>query len=168
MEPVWLLKLLFQRQNGRRLPSWWCSKKCTFPWLARKRFADEWVWKMSRRGNGHLQRIINGVSYDILKKLQVVDTYQELLEARIGFREQSLRDCETATGCWRSPRLLLMRDLKNALDDELMLVFFFHSWTSLAVSKDREQGRQDSHDVTCLIILLRQNPSRTIESYRRL
>lgn len=58
MEPVWLLKLLFQRQNGRRLPSWWCSKKCTFPWLARKRFADEWVWKMSRRGNGHLQLII--------------------------------------------------------------------------------------------------------------
>ena len=37
---------------------------------------------------------INGVSYDILKKLQVVDTYQELLEARIGFREQSLRDCD--------------------------------------------------------------------------
>lgn len=26
----------------------------------------------------------NGVSYDILKKLQVADTYQELLEARNG------------------------------------------------------------------------------------
>jgi hypothetical protein len=25
----------------------------------------------------------------------------------------------------------------------------------------------DSHDVACLIILLRQNPSRTLESYRR-
>jgi len=33
----------------------------------------------------------NGVSYDILKKLQVVDTYQKLLEARNGFGEPSLR-----------------------------------------------------------------------------
>jgi AraC-like DNA-binding protein len=34
----------------------------------------------------------NGVSYDILKKLQVVDTYQELLKTRNGFREPSLRE----------------------------------------------------------------------------
>ena len=31
----------------------------------------------------------NGVSYDILMKLQVVDTYQELLETRNGFGEPS-------------------------------------------------------------------------------
>jgi hypothetical protein len=32
----------------------------------------------------------DGVSYDILKKLQVVDMYQELLKTRNGFGEPSL------------------------------------------------------------------------------
>jgi hypothetical protein len=62
----------------------------------------------------------NGVSYDILEKLKVVDTYQELLKARNGFGQ---RHCE---------RLLAIEAhvyyscIKNVLD-ELIQVFLIHS-----------------------------------------
>jgi hypothetical protein len=58
LEPVWLLTLLSRCRKGKRLLSWCSSKKCLFSWLVRKSFAEERLWKMSRRGNGHLQRII--------------------------------------------------------------------------------------------------------------
>jgi hypothetical protein len=37
-----------------------CSKKCLFSWIIRRSFAEESFEKMSRCGNGHLQRIIVG------------------------------------------------------------------------------------------------------------
>jgi hypothetical protein len=90
----------------------------------------------------------NGVSYDIWKKLHVVDTYQELLEASNGFGEPSLREVA------REAHVSHMY-MKKVLDE-------LNSGTAILDPQLNKQqylkgpGARmlDSHDVACLIILL--------------
>ena len=102
----------------------------------------------------------NGVSYDILKKLQVVDTYQELLRMRNGFGEPSLWEVAREAHVLHMYVKKVLDELNSGtgiLDPQL------NKWQYL---KGLGARMLDSHDVACLIILIWQNPSWTLESYR--
>jgi hypothetical protein len=103
----------------------------------------------------------NGVSYDILKKLQVVDTYQGLLKTRNGFGEPSLQEVAREAHVSHTYVKKVLDELNSGsgiLDPQLNKQQYL---------KGPGARMLDSHDVACLIILLWQSPSRTLESYRR-
>jgi hypothetical protein len=96
-----------------------------------------------------------------LKKLQVVDTYQKLLEARNGFGEPTM---------WEVAREARVSHtyVKNVLDELNNDFDILHPQLNKPQRLKWPGTRTlDSHDVACLIILLRENPSHTLESYRR-
>jgi hypothetical protein len=97
--------------------------------------------------------IQNGVSYDILKKLQVVDTYQELLKTRNGFGELSLQEVAREAHVSHTYVNKVLDELNSGsgiLDPQL---------NKRQYLKGPGARTLDSHDVACLIILLGQNPS---------
>jgi hypothetical protein len=102
----------------------------------------------------------NVVSYDILKKLQVVNTYQELLRTRNGFDEPSLQEVAREAHVSHMYVKKVLYELNSGAG------IFDPQLNKRQYLKGPGARMLDSHDVACLILLLWQKPSRTLESYR--
>lgn len=102
----------------------------------------------------------NGVHYDIKRKLEVVDKYQELVHERNGFGTPSYREVAREVKVFHT----YVKKVIDELNSEIgILDAQFNKPQRL---KGHGARSLDSYDVAYLITLLRQNPSRTLESYR--
>jgi len=104
---------------------------------------------------------MNRLAYDITKKLEVVDKYQELFQARGGIEPPTYREVAAEVRVSHTYVRKVMEELRSE--------------TGILDPRCKKPQRLkgpgsrslDSYDVATLIVLLRQNPSRTLDSYRR-
>jgi hypothetical protein len=114
---------------------------------------------ISVNSNGGFYR--NGVPYDIVRKLQVVEIYQELCSEPLRQKAPSWREVGEKAGVSHVYAGKVIGELEsgNGILDP--------ACKKPQRLKGPGSRSFDSFDVACLIYLLRRNPTRSLESYRR-